>query len=76
MTERQKKLVSEYGPRFAERAHEIENELLHLTADAASIMTDEEWAPCANALVEFVKELNKCYELSVSRMKEAGLPVR
>lgn len=73
MTERQKKLVRDYGPRFLERAHKIKTEFLYLPSDAISVLTDEEWRLCAEQLVTFLEELNKVEELVVSRIEEAGV---
>ena len=33
----------DYGPRFVDRSGDIMDEMLHLSADACSVMTDEEW---------------------------------
>ena len=76
MTEKQIKLVNDYGPEFYCRAKKIEDEILYLTADAISIMTYEEWKDCGEAMEKFVKELNRTMKIAHQRMKEAGLPVR
>ena len=76
MTERQKKLVEDYGPRFYKRATDIQTEFLHLSADAASVLTDREWKECAAAIDRVITELQKMQKMVANRMKEAGVPVR
>lgn len=76
MTERQKQLVCDYGPRFYRRSLDIQTEFLHLSADAASVLTDPEWSECAEAITKVIAELKKANEIVHNRMKEAGLPVR
>ena len=76
LTDRQKKLVEEYGPRFYRRSRDIQNEFLHLSADAASVLTDEEWKECAEAITKVVDELQRVEVIVHDRMKEAGLLVR
>lgn len=75
MTEKQKQLVKDYGPKFLERSYEIKNEFLYLPADAISVLTDSEWKPCADRLVEFLKELNKVELIVKDRLKEIGVSV-
>lgn len=76
MTERQKKLIEDYGPRFYKRNHDIQTEFLHLSADAASVLTDEEWKECVEAVNKAISEMQRVNEIVHNRMKEAGLPVR
>lgn len=76
MTERQKKLVNDYGPRFYSRSRKIENEFLHLTADAVSVLTDEEFESLGAAIDTVIMELKKAQEIVKLRLKEAGAPVR
>lgn len=73
MTERNRKLVMDYGPRFVDRSGDIMDEMLHLSADACSVMTDEEWRNCAEAMIKFVEELKKVRNLVEHRLEEAGV---
>ena len=70
MTERDKKLVKDYGPRFIDRSGNIMDDLLYLAADAYSVMTDDEWRNCAKALEQFSMELNKVRTLVFNRLEE------
>lgn len=76
LTERQKKLVNDYGPRFCKRTHEIMDQFLYLCADAVSILTDEEWRECGESIEKTISELKKVQKIVVNRLKEAGAPVR
>ena len=75
MTERQIKLLRDYGPRFLKRAHDIQKEFLYLPADAAAVLTDTEWEKCAEEIDKVVIELTRMQNIVCDRMKEAGLPV-
>lgn len=75
MTERQKKLVNEYGPRFYMRNKKIRDEFLYLCADAASVLTDEEWKRCSEAIETVISELKEANKIVKNRLKEAGAPV-
>ena len=70
MTERQKGLVKDYGPRFIARVRIIQNEILKLAPDALSIFTDEEWSGCAEIIDKLDNELNKLEGLAEERVEE------
>ena len=70
MTDYQKKLVRDYGPSFIARARIIQNEMMKLATDAASIFTDEEWAKCAEAMLRFSIELSDVGNIARERVKE------
>lgn len=72
MTERQIKLIKDYGPRFVERSGNIMDEFLHLSADAASVLTDAEWKDCAEAINKVIDELGKVRRIVYSRVEEVG----
>lgn len=74
LTERQKKLLKDYGPRFIDRSSKMSTEFLHLAADAASVLTDEEWKQCAEAGTAFMTELYKVQNIVVKRLDEAKIP--
>lgn len=76
MTERQKKLVEDYGPRFYKRARDIQTDFLHLSADAVSVLTDSEWKEYSAAIDQVVTKLQKMQKIVVNRMTEAGLTVK
>lgn len=63
----------DYGPRFVDRSGDIMDEMLHLSADARSVMTDEEWRNCAEAMIKFIEELKKVRNLVEHRLEEAGV---
>lgn len=71
MTERQKQLVTEYGPMFIARARIIQTEMLKLAPDALSIFMDEEWKDCAEAMTKFSNELAKLHDIAITRTNEA-----
>ena len=70
MTERQKKLVKDYGPKFVAESHIIKDRILYLSGDAASVLTDAEWLKCAEAMTKFVEELNKVEDIVTKRVEE------
>lgn len=70
MTERQKGLVKDYGPRFIARLRIIQTEMMKLAPDALSVFTDEEWAECAKAMNKFEDELNKLEGIASDRVEE------
>lgn len=76
MSERNKKLVKDYGPKTFERMSRMLDDCLHLPADALSVMTDEEWKACGEAMVKLSGELFKVRSLVYERMKEAGVEPR
>ena len=76
MSERNKKLVQDYGPRTFERMSRMLDDCLHLSADALSVMTDEEWKACGEAMVQLKNELWKVRLLVYERMIEAGVEPR
>ena len=76
LTDRQKRLINEFGPSFYRRSIDIQTEFLHLSADAASVLTDAEWKGCAEAINKVVDELKKANEIVHNRLKEAGAPVK
>lgn len=73
MNKRDIKLLEDYGPRFMERSGDILTECLHLATDAYSVMTDEEWKECAEAMTAFENELTKIRRMVYKRMKENGV---
>lgn len=73
MTERQLGLLKDYGPRFMERSDDILTNLLHLAPDAISVMTDEEWKECAEALTDFQNKLEKVRVLVAERLDDNGI---
>ena len=73
MTERQLRLLRDHGPRFIERSDDILTNLLHLPADAISVMTDEEWEECAEALTDFQNKLEKVRILVADRLHGNGI---
>ena len=70
MTEYQKRLVKDYGPRFIARAMIIQTEMLKLVPDALSVFTDEEWKECAEAMTRFDHELGKLEDIAGDRVEE------
>lgn len=70
MTERQKRLVKDYGPLFIARLRIIQTEMLKLASDAVSVFTDEEWTECAKAMSQFADELNKLQSVAIGRVEE------
>lgn len=74
MDERQKRLVKDYGPRFALRASIIQTEILHLLADAGSVLTGNECEALSESMMDFVEKLKDAQHACVSRMKEIGVP--
>ena len=73
MDERQKKLVRDYGPRTFERVSRMLDDCLYLPADALSVLTDEEWRSCGEAMVKLEEELGAVRRLVWDRLKEAGV---
>ena len=71
MTDRQKKFVREYGPRFVARSRMIETQLLHMAADAVSCMNDEECETFSDAMSAFIDSLNKCEEIVSNRIEQS-----
>ena len=76
LDERQKRLVSKYGPSFYKRNSDIQKQFLYLLGDATSILTDVEMSELSGGVSKAITELKKANEIVVKRMKEAGLPVR
>lgn len=72
MTEHQKKLLKDYGPRFVDRSGNIMNEFLHLAADACSVLTDAEWKNCAESITKTVDELGKVRNIVAKRLEEVA----
>lgn len=74
MTERQIKLVKDYGPRLFERSSRILDDLLYIVSDALSVMTDEEWAKygCGEELVAFSEKLSETRSFVYERLMEVG----
>lgn len=70
MTEHQKKLVMDYGPRFVDRSGDIIDQLLYLTSDAVSVLTDEEWKKCAESMTTFMNDLQKVRLIVFERVEE------
>ena len=70
MTDYQKKLVRDYGPSFIARLRIIQNEMMKLAADAASVFTDDEWAKCGETMVQFSGELHDVGNIAIERVKE------
>ena len=73
MDERQKKLVKDYGSRTFKRISRMIDDCLYLPADALSVLTDEEWKSCAEAMARLQNELSKVRRLVWDRMEEAGV---
>lgn len=69
MTAHQEKLVKEYGPMFLDRSGDILDSLLHLSGEAASVLTDGEWKKCAESMETFVDELSKVREIVFERLE-------
>ena len=76
LDERQKRLVSKYGPSFIKRNSDIQERFLYLLGDATSILTDIEMSELSEGISKVVTELKKAEKVIVIRMKEAGLPVK
>ena len=70
MTERQKKLAKDYGPRFIAESRIIKDRILYLSSDAASVLTDAEWLECAKTMTKFVEELDKVEDIVKKRVGE------
>ena len=73
MDERQRQLIKDYGPRFAWRAQAIQNEILHLLADAASVLTDHECGVLSESMMDFIEKLQDAQSRCISRMEEIGV---
>ena len=71
MNDRDKELVKQFGPRFVKRSGDILTSFLHLSADAYSVMTDDEWKECAAAIDNLVPILEKTRTMVRERIREA-----
>lgn len=69
MTERDKKLIKDYGPRFVARSRMIKDQLLHLQADVVSCATDYESQVLTKSMAEFIDRLNEIEKMVISRVE-------
>lgn len=73
MTYKQLELLTEHGPDFLEKSHDILDSLIDLTADALSVMTEKEWNECREAMQKFSNALLDANRLVGKRMEDYGL---
>ena len=76
MDERQRKLVRDYGPKAFDQCTKILDTFYYLPANALSVLTDEEWKDCAEAMLIFEKELYKVRILIYTRMEESVVELK
>ena len=72
MTDRQKKLVMDYGQDFVDCSQSILDEILHLACNGCSVLTDAEMERFTSALYPFTKSLREMQSIVQSRIEEVG----